>query len=195
MFRKELIAAGAALIWLGVSAASALALDLPEAKQTKAGLYVTAIEAAEMLNNENVLLIDVRSRAEVTYLGLPVRANKHIPYMVMPLVPEFDTAKGTYKLELNPDFPIDVKNFIAEAGAGPDTAIVLMCRSGSRSARAADLLTDLGYTQVYSIIDGFEGDKAKDGEFKGMRMVNGWKNGGLAWTYKISDAQAYPGDI
>ena len=195
MKTSKVFAAGAAVVFFAVTSFSASALDVPEKKQTKAGLYLTAVEAGDFLNDETVLFIDVRSRAEVAFLGLPSRVDKHIPYMVMPLVPEFDSAKHEYKLELNPDFPIDVKNFVAEVGAGPDTPIVLMCRSGSRSARAADLLTDMGFTQVYTMLDGFEGDKSKDGEFKGMRMVNGWKNAGLAWSYSISDEQVYPGDM
>ena len=75
-----------------------------------------------------------------------------------------------------------------------ETPIVIMCRSGSRSAKAANILYDLGYTNVYSVVDGFEGDKAADGPEKGHRTVNGWKNAGLAWTYAISAEQAYPLD-
>jgi hypothetical protein len=33
---------------------------------------------------------------------------------------------------------------------------------------------------LYSVVDGFEGDKSK----AGLRVVNGWKNAGGAWTYK-----------
>jgi rhodanese-related sulfurtransferase len=69
-----------------------------------------------------------------------------------------------------------------------------MCRSGTRSAKAANVLYDLGYENVYSVVDGFEGDTSKEGPAAGHRTVNGWKNAGLAWTYTIRPEQAYPPD-
>lgn len=178
-----------------IAASLAVADDLPKSKQTEAGLYVTAVEAASVLEDPNVLLIDIRSRAEVAFLGLPTRANKHIPYMIMPMFAAFDAEKGAYGLEINPDFPTAFKTFMDQKGAGPDTKVILMCRSGSRSARAADLLAGMGYTNVYSMSDGFEGDKAKEGDMAGQRVVNGWRNAGLGWSYKISSAQAYDDDL
>lgn len=174
-------------------ATGAGAEEIPASKRTTAGLYVTASDAAGMLADPSVVLIDIRSRAEVAFLGLPERADVHLPYMVMQMVPEVDD-KGTYPLELNPDFPMEFSAYAKAHGIGADTPIILMCRSGNRSARAADLLNDMGYTRVYSMIDGFEGDKAKDGPHRGQRMVNGWRNAGLAWSYAIDDRQVYPGD-
>lgn len=52
------------------------------------------------------------------------------------------------------------------------------------SSKAANLLATLDYTRVYSVFDGFEGDKAKKGPMKGPRVINGWKNNGLPWSYK-----------
>ncbi len=180
---------------IALLAGSVLAGDLPKSKQTKAELYVTAAEAADLLKSEDVFLVDVRSRAEVAFVGLPTRADKHIPYMVMPMMAEFDSDRGAYALEINPDFPADFEDFIQARGAGKDSVVILMCRSGSRSARAADLLADLGYLNVYSMIDGFEGDKAKDGSLAGQRVLNGWRNAGLGWSYKISPEQVYDADL
>ena len=44
-----------------------------------------------------------------------------------------------------------------------------------------------GFTKVYNITDGMEGDKVEDPEsvYFGKRMKNGWKNWGLPWTYGI----------
>jgi rhodanese-related sulfurtransferase len=67
-----------------------------------------------------------------------------------------------------------------------------MCRSGDRSARAADDLTTAGFTQVYSVVDGFEGDLAKDGPNAGRRAVNGWKNKALPWGYTLDKAKLTP---
>ena len=57
--------------------------------------------------------------------------------------------------------------------------------SGKRSAKAVNELAKNGYTKVYSVVDGYEGDKVKKGENKGKRMKNGWKNSGLPWTYSM----------
>jgi rhodanese-related sulfurtransferase len=72
-----------------------------------------------------------------------------------------------------------------------DARIILSCRSGDRSARAADLMAKSGYTNVWSAIEGFEGDKAKDGPSKGKRTVNGWKNANLPWTYDLDKDKAF----
>jgi rhodanese-related sulfurtransferase len=63
--------------------------------------------------------------------------------------------------------------------------IVLICRSGNRSAKAADLLSKAGFIQAYSVVDGYEGDIANEGNDKGQRVVNGWKNNGLPWSYQL----------
>jgi rhodanese-related sulfurtransferase len=70
--------------------------------------------------------------------------------------------------------------------------LIFMCRSGStRSAPAADIFFDRGYANVYSMVDGFEGGKAKQGEHKGARVVSGWKNSGLPWGWKLEKAVMY----
>ncbi|PHP64639.1 sulfurtransferase [Zhengella mangrovi] len=180
-------------VFLG-SVFSVQAQDIPKGKATKLGLYVTAAEAAKLLQNKHTLFVDIRSRAEVAFLGLPKRADVHIPYMVMPMMASFNAERGTYDLEMNPEFPNDFKSYAAAHGVSADTPIILMCRSGSRSARAANLLADLGFTQVYSLVDGYEGDTAKDGPRKGERVVNGWRNAGLEWSYKLAATQVYPAD-
>jgi len=38
---------------------------------------------------------------------------------------------------------------------------------------------------VYTVVDGFEGDVAKEGPNAGKRVVNGWKNAGLPWSYRL----------
>ena len=177
-----------------ICASSALAADIPEKKQTVAGLYATAVEASELLAQDDVVLIDVRSRAEVAFLGMPSDADVNLPYMVMPMIPEYDEDKSSYALEINPDFPTSFEAWVVANGYSKDSSFILMCRSGSRSAKAADLIYEMGYQNVYTILDGYEGDKAKEGESSGQRVVNGWRNAGLDWSYKISSSQVYPMD-
>jgi rhodanese-related sulfurtransferase len=74
-----------------------------------------------------------------------------------------------------------------QAIAGPDDTLLVMCRSGGRSAMAVNLLAEAGFRKVYSITDGMEGDSVKnpDSVFDGQRKVNGWKNSGLPWSYHV----------
>ena len=51
----------------------------------------------------------------------------------------------------------------------------------------ANRLAEGGFTQVWSVVDGFEGDMSKDGR----RSVNGWKNAGLPWSHKLDKARMY----
>ena len=61
-----------------------------------------------------------------------------------------------------------------------DDVILVMCRSGARSAAAVDELAKAGFVNAYSIVDGFEGDKLKasESDYNGQSIVNGWKNSG-----------------
>ena len=72
--------------------------------------------------------------------------------------------------------------------AKPDDTILVMCRSGGRSAIAVNMLTKAGFEHVYQIIDGMEGDAVADPDsvFLGQRLMNGWKNSACPWTYKLT---------
>ena len=78
-----------------------------------------------------------------------------------------------------------------EKGLGKNAPVILISRSGDRSSKAADRLQMAGFTRVYSVAEGFEGDTEKDGEKLGQRVVNGWKNADLPWTYKLDKAKMY----
>ncbi len=162
---------------------------LPKAKQTKLGKYVTAHDAAALLrtDRDKSLFLDVRTRGEVQFVGVPAGIDAHVPYADLNEFGDWDVKAGRYKIDLNSNFGMHVGAAAARKGLGKADRVVLICRSGDRSARAANLLADLGYTNVYTVIDGFEGDLAKDGR----RTVNGWKNAGLPWSYKLDKAQAY----
>ena len=70
--------------------------------------------------------------------------------------------------------------------AKPDDTLMVMCRSGGRSAIAVNFLAKAGFKHVYNIIDGMEGDVIDDPDcvYAGQRLKNGWKNSGCPWTYK-----------
>ena len=155
---------------------------IPKEKQTVLGLYVTAKEAHEqwMADPETVKILDVRTPEEFLFVGHPAMAWK-IP--VAQQAYEWDASKGQFPMKLIPDFVSRV-----QAVAKPDDTIMVMCRSGGRSAIAANLLAGAGFTHVHNVIDGMEGDAVDDpaSVFLGQRLKNGWKNSGCPWTYNLT---------
>lgn len=167
--------------------------SVPKQKQTRLGKYLSAPEAADFVakHPKDSLFLDVRTPSEVVFLGMPSQADANVPYMLEPEIPVFDQAKNTLKLEPNPDFIPEVRRRLNAKGLTSDSPIVLICRSGDRSAASANLLSEAGFKNVYSVVEGFEGDLASDGPRAGQRSVNGWKNAGMAWSYKLDKAKMY----
>ena len=190
----RVIAIFLALLFSTLTAAYAVdPSSVPQAKRTKLGQYLTSQEAAEFLatNAPKTLFLDVRTPSEVAFVGMPTLADANVPYMIEPEFPGWDSARSTFKLETNPDFLPEVRKRLSAKGLTPSDAIVLICRSGDRSAAAANLLAEADFKNVYSVIDGFEGDLATQGPKAGQRVVNGWRNGGSPWTYKLDRTKMY----
>lgn len=167
---------------------------LPDVKKSKVGLYLTPQQAYDMkkANPKGVAFFDVRTRAEAMYVGWPSDADALVPFVEHPeLMSDWDDKRHMYKLEPNQDFVPELERRLKEMGLGKDATIILVCRSGDRSSKAQDRLQAAGYTKVYGIAEGVEGDTAKDGPKAGQRVVNGWKNAGLPWTYKLDKAKMY----
>ncbi len=175
---------------------NALAASAPEkaSMRTKAGLYVDASETHAMINQpeeREVVLIDVRDAVEIRFTGYTDMTDIHVPWKIIDPA-TWDEKKQTYGGYINAAFGEDVKARLDVLGVSKDAHLIFMCRSGStRSAPAANVLYDMGYANVYSMVDGFEGGKAKDGVYKGARVVNGWKNSGLPWGWKLEKDVAY----
>ena len=170
------------------------ASTLPDYKRSRLQLYLTPQEAHKIVGEASAqtLFLDVRTRAEAMYVGMPNAADALVPYVEhQELMTDWDERRHMYQLEPNSDFIQEAEIRLKEKGLGKTDQVILICRSGDRSARAADLLASAGFTRVYSIAEGFEGDSAKDGAKAGQRIVNGWKNAGLPWTYKLVKAKMY----
>jgi rhodanese-related sulfurtransferase len=167
--------------------------SVPSAKRTKLNQYLTSQEAAEFVakNASKTLFLDVRTSSELAFVGMPTLADANVPYMIQPAFPVWDSNRANFKLEANPDFLPEVRRRLSAKGLTPDDTIVLICRSGDRSAAASNLLAEAGFKNVYSVVDGFEGDVATEGPKTGQRVVNGWKNAGAPWTYKLDQAKMY----
>lgn len=157
------------------------ASQLPAGKQTTLELYVTAAEAYEMWKAapDKITIVDVRTPEEFIFVGNADMAWK-IPIAVQS--DKWDPEKQKFPMQILPNFVARVQKI-----AGPEDTLLVMCRSGGRSAMAVNLLAEAGFNSVYTITDGMEGDAVKDPDsvFNGQRLVNGWKNSGLPWTYRV----------
>jgi rhodanese-related sulfurtransferase len=154
-------------------------------KQTVLGKYATAQEAYDMWRADptSIHVVDVRTPEEYVFVGHATMAV-NIPIEFH----EWDAAGGEMKTVENTAFEDQIK-----ARFSKDAVIYLMCRSGARGARAVNRLAEYGYTNVYNITDGFEGDKVKDKRsvYKGKRFRNGWKNALSDWTYDLDPELVY----
>lgn len=125
---------------------------------------ITPPQAHELLSNDdNACLIDVRSTVEFQYVGHPTVAQ-HVPWKDYPDWNE------------NPDFAALVEK--ALGSPNKDRPILLICRSGARSMRAAERLAADGYQTLYNVEEGFEGDKDQASH---RGTINGWRFHGLPW--------------
>jgi rhodanese-related sulfurtransferase len=133
---------------------------------------VGAAEAWDMLTgNAKAQLVDVRSVAEWNFVGLPDLAalGRKVHCVEWQMFPS---------MAPNADFVAETSNALAGAGAGSETPVLFLCRSGARSRAAAMAMTRAGFHNSFNIAGGFEGDldaKRHRGNEKG------WKAEGLPW--------------
>ena len=129
---------------------------------------ISATEAWERLKADpKAQLVDVRTRAEWNFVGLPDLAS---------------LGRQVHCIEWQ-SFPTGSQNpgFVVEAGqalADPSAPVMLLCRSGARSRAAAIALTQAGFAQAFNIAGGFEGDADPQGH---RGNINGWKAEKLPW--------------
>jgi len=194
MFKKVLTSVVAIALFSSFTNA-AIAEDwssLNKKKQTKLGLYMTAEQAYKHVdaNMDKTLFVDIRTPSELNYLGATTLMDAHVPAVFMD-TSAWNDKKHRYKRAKNKNFVADMEKALNKKGLTKKDTVIIICRSGKRSASAANTLADNGYTKVYSVVDGYEGDKVKKGPNKGKRMKNGWKNAGLPWTYSLDKDYMY----
>ncbi|MFO7909853.1 MAG: rhodanese-like domain-containing protein [Halomonas sp.] len=169
--------------------------DASAYRETQLGLYVTAAEAYDLIQQEDdALLIDVRDPIEIKFTGSAEPTDIHVPWVLADRT-QFDADAQTWPISRNNDFDAQIRSALEEHGAEEDTPIIVMCRSGAtRSAPAADAITEMGFSQVYSVSDGFEGGKLAEGDSEGVRARNGWRNSDLPWSYSVDPDVAWHAD-
>lgn len=126
---------------------------------------------ALMAADRGAQLVDVRTVAEWNFVGLPDVSGLDR----QPLTVEWQMYPS---MTVNPAFVSQTTERLRDAGAGPNTAVLFLCRSGARSRAAAIAMTKAGFTKAYNVAGGFEGDPDTD-RHRGNR--NGWKAAGLPW--------------
>jgi len=119
--------------------------------------------------NQGSVLIDVRSSMEFLFVGHAM-GSVHVPWIDEP------------DWIVNPDFITEVRKvMLGGIGVGAhesDAAVVLICRSGKRSLEAGKLLLSNGFSEVYNVSEGFEGELD---ETHHRSTQGGWRFHGLPW--------------
>jgi rhodanese-related sulfurtransferase len=104
-------------------------------------------------------------------------------YVDVRSIPEFEAghAKGAVNIPLlhlkpgagmvpNPEFQTQIEKTFDK-----DAQLVMGCKSGARSLRAAELLQGWGYTNVVDMQGGYDGER----DMAGRVVVPGWRDSGL----------------
>jgi len=116
--------------------------------------------AWDLVQTGQAVLVDVRSAEERKFVG-HVPGTLHVPW-----------ATGT-ALTRNPRFAREL-----EAKVRKDEVVLLLCRSGKRSALAAEVAAKAGFAQVFNVLEGFEGEIDAAGH---RGTADGWRFRGLPW--------------
>lgn len=151
-------------------------------------LSVPPQEVWNMVNEtpEQILFVDVRDPVEIMFIGFTDAVDINIPFKQVNRT-QFNESKSVFAMDSNPDFASDVEKALKEKGLDKDALIVTMCRSGSaRGKPSADYLLSQGFSNVKYVDHGFQGSTVKNGEMKGLRILNGWQNSGLPWSSTIN---------
>jgi rhodanese-related sulfurtransferase len=133
---------------------------------------ISAQEAYELIESDpEYIYLDVRSVPEFE-AGHPEKAI-NIPIL------HFNPGTG---MTPNEDFPS-----VVEANLPKDAKLVVGCKTGMRSARACDVLSQMGYTNIANVRGGFAGMADNFG-----RLIEpGWSMLNLPISTESRDAARY----
>jgi rhodanese-related sulfurtransferase len=140
-------------------------LEAPPAAALAADTFADSVspqEAWALFSTGRALLVDVRTKEELTFVG-QVPGTLHVPW-----------ATGT-SLTRNPRFARELE---AKVG-NKHQRVLLLCRSGKRSALALDAARKAGFTQASNVSEGFEGELDASQQ---RGHGEGWRFHELPWT-------------
>ena len=133
---------------------------------------VGAEEAWTRLGNDaGSVLIDVRSRAEWSFVGAPDLSSigKQVVFAAWQDFPA---------MQIDPDFARSLDAMLAELDVDRDADLFFLCRSGGRSAATAAVMTAAGHANCFNVAGGFEGGHDENGQ---RGKIAGWKAADLPW--------------
>jgi rhodanese-related sulfurtransferase len=127
---------------------------------------------ARLSKDVGAVLVDVRTRAELTFVGLPDLSaiGKRVLTVEWQTYPESKIDAG---------FQERMTSALDAASANKDSELFFICRSGARSRMAAEAMSNAGYRRCRNVADGFEGPLDAD---RHRGRVAGWKAAQLAWV-------------
>jgi rhodanese-related sulfurtransferase len=123
---------------------------------------VSPVEAWQLIQDGAATLVDVRTAEERKFVG-QVPDSVHVAWMT------------GLSMNRNPRFVKEFENKIKDK----NSVVVLLCRSGKRSAAAGEALTKAGFANIFNIEGGFEGELNEDGQ---RGLSDGWRFHSLPWT-------------
>lgn len=106
---------------------------------------ITVADAWDLLSSDtDSVLVDVRTEQEWNEVGIPDLSSVKKDVVKLPLL----TAPN---FELNASFTSELSKLLPEKGK----KVLFMCKAGGRSAQAAEIATQMGYSEAYNIEGGF----------------------------------------
>lgn len=127
---------------------------------------------ARLAADAGTVLIDVRTVAEWSYVGLPDLSS----IGKRPVLVEWQSFPTN---QVNPAFVDQVTQALSALDADRTNELFFICRSGVRSLRAAETVAAAGFTRCRNVTDGFEGPLDPD---RHRGRLGGWKARGLPWA-------------
>ena len=118
--------------------------------------------AWRLVQEGRAVLVDVRTAEERKFVGY-VPDSLHVAWMT-----------GT-SMNRNPRFVKELEVKLKDKAA----VVLFLCRSGKRSAAAAEAATKADYRSAFNVLEGFEGDL---NEARQRGQAGGWRLHGLPWV-------------
>jgi len=137
--------------------------DLAETRRIQWSLpysgAVTPPEAWQLFSEGRARLVDVRTPAEFKFVG---------------------SVPGSVNIEWRGADILPTAMFLSSLRqvARQSETVLLLCRSAVRSHSAATAAAKAGYSRVYNVLEGFEGQRNLDGH---RSETDGWRRHGLPW--------------
>jgi rhodanese-related sulfurtransferase len=127
---------------------------------------------AKLKSDAKSVLVDVRTRAEWTFVGVPDLAP--IGKQVLPI--EWQSFPDN---RVDPAFVERLREGLKIRGVDRSSELFFICRSGGRSQMAARAASAAGYSRCRNVAEGFEGPLDSNRQ---RGQVAGWKAKGLPWV-------------